>query len=336
MPRTTRTFLLAFLCVLYAIPGIAQSIVRQIEIPATPGAIAVNPFSNRIYVAQDSADISSGVVKLFIIDGKTNTVIASRPSWGDAVHDMAVDFVTGRVYLVNCWHLENGEPACDLRILDSALNLIATIGDVDVGSGVAVNPITHRAYFGEPEFPSPGVGVVDTRTNKYLGKIKTRGPLVLTMDVDLVGNRVFALVFAEAVAMIDAHTSRLLRFIHTDVLVTGVAVDPFRRQLYITTLNEPRSAVMIYDTDTFVLKKTIAVGRNARNIAVDYISGFVFVTGENNTLSILNGNNLKLRKTIAGPTGPVDVNPYTRLVYAGAPAGDRTGPIKGRIYVIRE
>ena len=54
---------------------IAQSVVANIPLGRTPTSLAVNPVTNRVYVASKSLLSSS----LQIIDGSTNTISATLP-----------------------------------------------------------------------------------------------------------------------------------------------------------------------------------------------------------------------------------------------------------------
>lgn len=320
------------LCAALPLPG--QSLVKQIEVPGTPGSIAVDPFTNRIYVAQNNWDESSGATFLSAIDGSTNTVVWDTGWIPDTVGNLALDYVTGNLYAVTCRYLWVAEPFCDLRVFDASQIEVARITDVAVQSPLAVNPITHRLYYARES--APGLAVLDTRTNRYLGSIGLNGRWPTSLDVDLAGNRVFVIAEGVRLVIVDGRASKVL--LNKPIArSSALAVDASRRQVYVAQGMETDAPgnVAIFDSSTLLLKTKIQVGAFPRSIAADLFSGFVFVTSYNQRFCVINGNNLKLRKTIIGPTGPVAVNPYTRTVYTGS----RTifiEPIVGKVDVIRE
>src|SRR6266540_3965632 len=56
---------------------LAQTVIATIPVGDSPNAVAVNPVTNRIYVANEQPDGPTGTVS--VIDGATNTVIATIP-----------------------------------------------------------------------------------------------------------------------------------------------------------------------------------------------------------------------------------------------------------------
>jgi DNA-binding beta-propeller fold protein YncE len=327
--------LLFALCFLSS--AFAQSLIKQIDIPGTPASIAINPLLNRIYAAQNNFDESSALTYISTIDGNTNTVAKTTNGPDDLLGSIAVDVVTGRVYLVACRTLQVAEVTCKINVLDSSLNTLAVVPDVEVGSPLAVNPITHRLYYARQSLS--GMAVLDTRTNTYLGRIALSGFSPRALDIDLARNQVFALFGTNRVALIDAHTSAVLHTTRVGSDDADLAVDPFRQRVYVTDFNgasTARSTLAVLNSSTLSLQKKILVGVNPRGVAVDGLSGMVFVTNDRyQTLYVINGETQLVQRKITGPRGPVEVNPITKLAYTGT----RTifiEPITGKLDVIHE
>src|SRR6185295_2712695 len=102
-----------------------------IQTGAGPQAIAVNPATNKIYVAND------GSATVTVIDGSNNTtatvVVGSHPI------AIAVNPVTNKIYVAN-----NG--SANVTVIDGSTN---TTTNVTVGtnpSAVAINPVTNKIY----------------------------------------------------------------------------------------------------------------------------------------------------------------------------------------------
>ncbi|HEY3927995.1 MAG TPA: YncE family protein [Candidatus Koribacter sp.] len=315
----------------------AQTVTQQIDVPGTPMGIAVNALTNHVYVSQNNTDEESAATFISNIDGATNAVLNMVPGPGDVLGNVAVDVVTGRVYVVGCTTLQVAEISCVIGVYDSSLNGIATISDVALGSPLAVNPITHRLYYARDSVS--GMAVLDTRTNTYLGTIKLEDSSPVGLDIDLSTNHVFAAYGSNQVALIDAHTSKVLRTTSVGTENTDVAVDPFRHYLYVADGNgqsTARSTVAVLNTDTLALQKKILVGANPSRIAIDTFSGRVFVTNNRySTLYVIDEETQQVQKKLTGPRGPVEVNPNTKFVYTGT-LTIYIDPITGKVDVISE
>jgi YVTN family beta-propeller protein len=110
-------------------------------------ALAVNPSTNRIYVTTEILD-GRGPGVISVIDGTTNTVIATVDDPESDPSDVAVNPSTNRIYVTNV--LDFGAIA-GVYVIDGTTNeVIATIGSFSAG-GVAVNPDTNRIYVAHGE-----------------------------------------------------------------------------------------------------------------------------------------------------------------------------------------
>ncbi|MFN8634512.1 MAG: hypothetical protein U0893_11700 [Chloroflexota bacterium] len=111
--------------------------LARIAVGGTTGVIAVNPVTHRAYVA---ADGGSGHWQIVVLDLTTNTLRATV-SMSGSPSGVAVDPTTNRVY-VSSYHTNN------VLILDGATDTFRaeTIPNGPIGSGLAVNPVSHRLY----------------------------------------------------------------------------------------------------------------------------------------------------------------------------------------------
>jgi YVTN family beta-propeller protein len=94
-------------------------------------AVAVNPVTNRVYVANNSTD------SVTVIDGATNA--ATTVAVGSQPYAIAVNPVTNKVYVSN----ENG---VSVTVIDGATNATTTLATGVSPVGVAVNPATNKIY----------------------------------------------------------------------------------------------------------------------------------------------------------------------------------------------
>ncbi len=145
------TFLTAILLTLWPSGGRAQNVTATVNIAggSTPAALAVNPVTNRIYVA-------SGPIA--VIDGGTNA-LTSINAGGFAVA-VAVNPVTNKIYFAD----KASNPG-RVIVIDGATNAIANVTDPNANEPVAlaVNPVTNKIYVANGL--SNNVTVIDGATN---------------------------------------------------------------------------------------------------------------------------------------------------------------------------
>ena len=110
----------------------SQTVVATVPVGPAPRALAVNPVTNKIYVA--TCHPRSGlppVGGLSVIDGETNAT--TTVPGGCAA--LAVNSVTNKIYVVN---------AGNATVIDGATNSTNTLSAS--GSAVAVNEVTNKIY----------------------------------------------------------------------------------------------------------------------------------------------------------------------------------------------
>jgi YVTN family beta-propeller protein len=172
-----------------------------------PGAVAVNPVTNKIYVANFSDN------NITVIDGATNST-ATVPV-GATPQALAVNPVTNKIYVANSFNV---------AVIDGATNATANFADVGALL-VEVNPITNKIYFATG-FNS--LMVLDGATNN----IQTvRVPNSLTLSNLAVNPATNKIYLADAdrsnVTVIDGATNTIIATIPTTLVFSiGLAVNP--------------------------------------------------------------------------------------------------------------
>lgn len=122
----------------------AQTITATVPVGTNPYAVAVNPVTNKIYVAE------SGSVT--VIDGATNATTAVNGVSGT----IAINPVTNKIYVGN-------------QVIDGATNTTTTVNGLT--GPMAISPVTNKIYVGNGDGT---VTVIDGTTNStittvYLG-----------------------------------------------------------------------------------------------------------------------------------------------------------------------
>jgi YVTN family beta-propeller protein len=127
----------------------AQTVVATIDAGTHPQAVAVNPLTNKIYVANmNSQDIT-------VIDG-TSKMTTTLPG-GSGPGAVAVNPRTNRIYVAN-------RDSNDITLIDGATNSTTSIRVGQMPYSVAVNPVTNKIYVAN--YKSDNVDVIDGTTNE--------------------------------------------------------------------------------------------------------------------------------------------------------------------------
>src|SRR5438552_1275181 len=116
------TFLLAPL-------ALAQTAIGTIAVGSAPWGVAVNPTTNRVYVANFNAGSVS------VIDGGSNSVVATT-GVGSQPYGVDVNPTTNRVYVAN-------SGANSVSVIDGGSNAVTATIAVNGATQVAVNPTTN-------------------------------------------------------------------------------------------------------------------------------------------------------------------------------------------------
>jgi DNA-binding beta-propeller fold protein YncE len=200
-----------------------------------PQAVAVNPLTDKIYVANWSGNVT-------VIDGATNsTTTVTDPNAADPIA-AAVNSVTNKIYVTNI--VSN-----NVTVIDGASNSTTTISDPNMSTpnSVAVNPVTNKIYVANvgvfPGTPA-NVTVIDGATNStttitdpYLAPgIHTRG---FSLAVNSATDKIYVADESDSngkghVSVIDGSTNSVITVTDPDAIApVAVAVDPATNTIYI-------------------------------------------------------------------------------------------------------
>src|SRR5260370_21438350 len=126
----------ALLLLSWPMRGYSQTAVTTIEAGTNPFAAAVNPVTNKIYVA------NRGSNTVTVIDGATNTPGPMPVPVGATPVAVAVNPVTNQIYVAIQGSSNN------VTVIDGATNATTTETGVSANKTVAgaVNPVTNKIY----------------------------------------------------------------------------------------------------------------------------------------------------------------------------------------------
>ncbi len=299
-----------FACTL---PLPAQTLVTDISVSGYPDGIAVNPGTNRIYVAVTPPN--NGTPEVNVIDGASNTVIdtISTPK-GAAL--TAVNISTNRVYAAGCV-----SDACALTVIDGntdkILDVLSITSTQGIGiQGLAVNPVTNRIYLSDAS--DVKVDVIDGNTNKIMDSISLGGGQPLGLAVDVALNKVAIALDGPYLYIASGVTDKIIGRATIGEFAANVAINPFTSEAYVTNETFAPSTIAIVNMRNAKVMANVATGNNPFGVCVDIFTNLVFVTNtQDSTVAEVNGYTQTKVGSVTADSFQIDCNPATRLVYAG-------------------
>lgn len=328
--------------------GVAQSPIDKnianvnlsavtVPVGTSPQAVAVNPLTNKIYVANRQ---SSNVT---VIDGTNNSTVTVAA--GSGASHVAVNTVTNKIYVTNLF-------AGTVTVIDGSTNSTVTVAVGSFPVSLAINPLTNKIYVANqssdsvtvidgadhsttnvPVGSDPRAVVVNSVTNKIY--VTARGSDYLAV-IDGADNSVARIIIEPGadVAGINPVTNKI--YVAGSVFFgvidgasntatteffgspTAIAVNPITNRIYI---NDSYGAVGIIDgaddSTTF-----IELGSIPGAIAVNPATGKIYIPARNRldtSLKIIDGANNSMTTVTTGGflllPSAVAVNPVTNKIY---------------------
>jgi YVTN family beta-propeller protein len=249
------------------IQGSTGKVIATIPVRSAPGGIAVNPATNRIYVADPQG--------YQIISGARNKVIMTVTAASQGTASVAVDKATDTVYLTDLFH------QTVLAIDGSTGAIMNTIGVGHFPDGVTVDQNTDTAYVANSADGT--VSVINCRTNEVTGTITVGGvpgQLAVNQQTDTVYVPDFQ---GDTLTAINGQTDAVAKTIHITGLIAAAA-DWRTDGVFVSRMHE----MSVINGKTGVKTQTIRIGRAPNGIAVDNGTGIVYVANENDgTVTLL-------------------------------------------------
>ena len=236
----------------------------------TPGPIAINVVTNKIYVADRMSEFVT------VIDGATNawTRIKSGSGQPDAI---AVNPATNKVYVAN-WG--------SVAVIDGASNAVTNLPVYSSSNGIAVNPRTNRIYV--PLYQRDTVAIIDGETGAVAKVATDSMPFAIAVNpnsgkVYVTHNR------GSSILVLDGSANPKATRIPIPLKSTdAISVNPVTNRIYAASVSG--SAIVMIDgaTDKAVL---VPMGAFSGGIGVNPVTGKVYKpdgwdVGSRNILSI--------------------------------------------------
>ena len=289
----------------FVIDGRTDTVSTTIPGGKNPFAIALNPVTNLIYVANE-ANGSNATVD--VIDGSNDTLVGSPIRLGNSPPTaLAVNPVTNKIYVTN---------GNVLSIIDGASNTSTTAALPHSNpTAIVVNPVTNFIYITTTQGAGTVVAI-NGATNTVSGTVAIGGAPSASA-VNSLTNRIYVTDHAASghVFVIDGSTNTGVDSIATGNGPGAVAVNPVTNRVYVANYGGRNVAVVDGTTRT---TNTINAGSNPNAVAVNRLTNKVYVPNiGDNTVTVIdaaNGDATSIVSTGTGPTA-VAVNPATNKIY---------------------
>jgi YVTN family beta-propeller protein len=301
--RRLRLLFLAFSFVVLALPVAAQQVIATVPVGINPTSSAVNPATNRIYVANASCIRlpcpALGTVS--VIDGATNNTVSVNVGY-DPDPFMSVNQATNKIYVANlCGNDPNCGSGGTVSVIDGVSNtVIATVTAGGQPYGVAVNSMTNKIYATNfcgndttCQYPRHGtVTVIDGATDNTLSVNVGYEPVYLA--VNQVTNKIYvanscgsdpACASDGTVSVIDGASNTVIATVTVGSTPLGVAVNSATNQIYVTnycgndvSCNTYSGTVTVIDGGSNTVTATVNVGAGPYFPAVNSSTNQIYVS----------------------------------------------------------
>jgi len=273
------------------------TVMANVSTGDDPSAIAVNPVTNKVYIANCTYTFMSCSTKtVTVIDGATNET--TQLSVGVYPYAVAVNPVTNKVYAAG--------GGINVAVIDGYTNEMTTVAAG--GQSVAVNPVTNKIYV-----PNWGgnVTVIDGVTNETATVSAGHQPWAVA--VNPVTNKVYVANRGGNVTVIDGVTNETAT-VSAGTWPWSVAVNPVTNKVYVANANSNNVTVIDGATNETT---TVSVGGWPEAVAVNPVTNKVYVANyDSGNVTVIDGVTNSTTTIMGnGKTATVAVNPVTNKVY---------------------
>jgi YVTN family beta-propeller protein len=259
-----------------------------------PTSVAVNPRTNRLYVA------NSGSLNVSVVDGDSRKVLATVPMT-TRPQSVAVNQRSGRVYVTTA-------EASVVVISGDTNEVIGTVPLASRPGGLGIDHRTDRVFVATSDSV---VAVIDGPSSRVIATVALPGkPWSLAVIPET--NRVYvASQDAGTLSVVDGTSFAVLATVPVGPRPCGVATNPRSRRVYVTS--QDAGTVTVIDADVNAVLTTVAVGSRPCGVTVNSQSSRVYVTDtEAGRVIVLDGsaNQLLRSRDVFQPVRAADPLPY--------------------------
>ena len=280
----------------------AQSFTTTVSVGSAPTAFAVNPATNKLYVANGNGPTVS------VISGLTDTISATV-TVGTTPTAIAINPITNTIYVAN-------SGSGNVTVINGATDtVITTVGVGTTPSALAVDPVTNMVYIANSG--SNNVSVINNSNAVVANPTVGTNPVALA--VNPATNAIYVANKGSAnVTVINGSSNQVTTTVTTGTNPVSVAVNPATNRIYVANNGSNNVTAINGSTNSpATITDPNAVGPVA--VALNAVTNIVYVANQssNNVTAIAGATNSPTTITDSNAIAPsaVAVNSSTNLIY---------------------
>jgi YVTN family beta-propeller protein len=304
---------------MHGIEAVGKMRQSGITLGASPIDLAINPLTNKLYVAASDTD------NIYVIDGSTNNVI-SNITVGAIPNTIGINSVTNTIYVAS-------QETDKIYVIDGSTNNV--ISNITAGPAVADIAVDNNEFGGSGSLiyvtnsGNNTVSVIDGATNKDISEPIEVGKFPVGVAVDPIINKVYvANVLDNTISVIDyvtyvnhTYKGRVIDNVTVGIFPTGVATDSNSGRVYVT--NSGNNAVSVIDSNTNKLVGNIIVKLFPTSLSINTNNSKIYTAYiSNNTVSVIDASSSKdiIKPNIKdihidSSSYDIAINPKTNMIY---------------------
>ena len=272
--QATRRLLLLLVASSFAVSwlfSVAQVVTATLPVGITPQAVAVNPVTNKVYVANGNDNTVT------VIDGPTNNTTTITVGYGPSA--VAVNSVTNKIYVAN-------EGDNTVTVIDGFTNNTVPVPVGSYPIAVAVNSATNKIYVTDEGDNT--VTVIDGVTNNT--STVTVGYYPSAVGVNPSTNKIYVVnsYYQGTVSVIDGATN-MVTTVTVGEYPGAVAVNSTTNTIYVVNQDNFPGTVTVIDGATNNTS-TVTVGYYPSAVAVNSVTNKIYVASEYDSNNFATGS----------------------------------------------
>lgn len=288
-----------------------DSRIATIPVGLNPHAIAVNPLTNKIYVANSFN--GAGGNSVTVINGADHTT--TPVAVGNSPFAIAVNTVTNKIYVANCGgpcSVSGGLGGGSVTVINGADNTTAPVATGNGPFAIAVNSVTNKIYVANSSSNNVTVinGVDNTTTTVAAGSTP------VAIAVNPATNKIYVANQQSPNLTVINGADNTTATVATGTAPFAVAVNSVTNKIYVTNSGSSSNNVTVINgVDNTTVN--VFAGNNPRAIAVNPLTNKIYVANAlSAAITVINGaDNTTVNVPVGQDPRAIVANPVTNKIY---------------------
>ena len=312
----------AFLAAATTAAASAQTVKATIPTVLPTVGLAVNPVTNKIYVAAPS--FGGATDTILVLNGGTDKVIKQITVPVGAANLPVVDYLRNIVYTVGC-NTFSENFACIMTVINGKTDTVITTKTLfttpgDGILGVAINPILNMIYVANGS--ENLIDVVDAKTYSVAGTISTSDREPFGISFNSLNQRLYIPFFTDQIEVFDVIHNTRLADVSVGTVDANTAVNVVTGNVFVTDDVLGTASVGVLDKSGAIVAN-VQVQDSPYGVDVDPVTNKAFVVSTGTaTLNVIDGKTNILVSVVSGINANyVAVNFASQKVYLSGDNG---------------